>query len=332
MEINKNEILSEAIKEFRGTIFEYSSSDSDEEEENKKNSNLDLFLYKKTKSASNLSVKWKNPQTNKNIIYLSRYVRMLLFFLLLIFSVIIDLDPGITVSSYKNFTQDLKMNDIQFGTLTSITTIGEIISLFFYMSIINKNHRKFILVVTSFIHDIGLFAYLMNKNYYYISTLNFLVSICKAFIPVYKPVWIDQFGIKKYKTILLTILFMANSFGMIIGAWIGTVVFKNEWKKSFICCGFIFILLSSSLFIVPQKYYSTKYMIVEQLKISGNLIEKIVPTMDDNNDYNIKKDIKKVKDIKYIEDEKKISKIKKNTKIEEEKIWKKIMKMIKSKN
>ena len=47
------------------------------------------------------------------------------------------------------------------------------------------------------------------------------------------PVWIDQFGIKKYKTILLTILFMANSFGMIIGAWIGTVVFKNEWKKSF---------------------------------------------------------------------------------------------------
>ena len=320
MEIKKNEILSEAMKEFRGTIFEYSSSDSDEEEENKKNQNFDLFLSKKPKSAINLSVKWKNPQTNKNIVYLSRYVRMLLFFLLLIFSVIIDLDPGITVSSYKNFTQDLKMNDIQFGTLTSITTVGEIISLFFYMSIINKNHRKFILVATSFMHGIGLFAYLINKNYYYICTLNFLVSICKAFIPVYMPVWIDQFGIKKYKTILLTILFMANSFGMIIGAWIGTVVFKNEWKKSFICCGFIFILLSTSLFIVPQKYYSTKYMIVEQLKLSGNLIEKIVPTIDDNSDFNIKKDIEKVKDIKFIGDDKKTpKKLKKNTKIEEEK-------------
>ena len=238
METNQNEKLAEAIKEFRGTIFEYSSSDSDEDEDNKKKSKFDLSLFKKNKAKSsmNLPVKWKNPKTKKNVVYLSRYVRMILFVLLLIFSVIIDLDSGIIVSSYKSFTEDLDMSDMQFGTLSSITTVGEIISLLFYMSVINKNHRKFILVTTSFLHGIGLFAYLISKNYYYISFLNFLVSICKAFINVYMPVWIDQFGIKKYKTILLTILYMALSVGMIIGAWIGTVIFKNNWKKSFVGC------------------------------------------------------------------------------------------------
>ena len=104
----------------------------------------------------NLPVNWKNPKTKKNVVYLSRYVRMILFFLLLIFSDIIDLDSGIIVSSYKSFTEGLNMSDIQFGTLSSITTVGEIIGLLFYMSIINKSHRKFILVSTSFLHGIGL--------------------------------------------------------------------------------------------------------------------------------------------------------------------------------
>ena len=46
METNQNEKLAEAIKEFRGTIFEYSSSDSDEDEDNKKKSKFDLSLFK----------------------------------------------------------------------------------------------------------------------------------------------------------------------------------------------------------------------------------------------------------------------------------------------
>ena len=319
MEKNQNEKFAEAIKEFRGTIFEYSSSDSDEEDDKSKFGILSL-KKNKAKSSMNLPVKWKNPKTNKNIVYLSRYVRMILFLLLLIFSVIIDLDSGIIVSSYKSFTQDLNMSDIQFGTLSSITTVGEIIGLLFYMSIINKNHRKFILVTTSLLHGIGLFGYLINSNFYYISILNFTISVCKAFINVYMPVWIDQFGIKKYKTLLLTILYMAISVGMILGAWIGTVLFNNNWKKSFICEGLIFIGLSASLFAVPQKYYSTKYMIVEQQKISGNPVEKIVPTKDNSNDSKIKKNIENVKDIKYIgEDKKPQRKNKKMETIEEEK-------------
>ena len=128
MEKNQNEKFAEAIKEFRGTIFEYSSSDSDEEDDKSKFGILSL-KKKKANSSMNLPVKWKNPKTNKNVVYLSRYVRMVLFLLLLIFSVIIDLDSGIIVSSYKSFTQDLNMSDIQFGTLSSITTVGEIIGL-----------------------------------------------------------------------------------------------------------------------------------------------------------------------------------------------------------
>ena len=252
----------------RCTQFEYSSSESDsEEEKNKKKNKINIhnFERKVFKSSENLinpEIKEeKKKKKGKSKIYLSRYVRIILFFLLLIFSIIIDLDSGIIVSSYKSFTKDLNINDFQYGTLNSITTIGKIIALLIFMIIINKNHRKFIIVITSFFHGLFFYAYFINDNYYYISILKLF---CKVFIFIYILVWIDQFGIKKYKTLLLIIFYMATSYGRILGAWIGTVIFNNGWKKAFVCCGIIFFILSFGLFIIPQKYYSTKYMIVEE--------------------------------------------------------------------
>ena len=168
----------------------------------------------------------------------------------MIFSVITDLDEGIIVSSYKSFIKDLNISDIQYGTLNSITPSGKILSLIIYMILINKNHRKFILVFTSFLHGISFYLYFFNDNYYYIAIVKFLASFCKIFITIYIPVWIDQFGIKKFKTLLLTIVYMVISYGRIIGAWLGTVIFNNEWKKTLSCCGGIFLTLSFCLFIL----------------------------------------------------------------------------------
>ena len=318
MEEKKNEGKKENKKDIRCTQFEYSSSESDSDDENIKMKNklnlqyLSKKIFKSTKNLVKGEKKEKKKKKNKSKIYLSRYVRMLLFFLLLIFSVIIDLDSGIIVSSYKSFTQDLNMSDLQYGSLNSITTIGKIIALLIFMVIINKNHRKFIIVTTSFFHGIYFFGFFLNDNYYYIAALKFFASFCKVFITVYIPVWIDQFGIKKYKTLLLTIVFMVTSYGRIVGAWIGTVIFDNEWKKAFSCCGVIFLVLSVGLFIIPQKYYSTKYMLVEQQKkYSGNIVEKLVPTKNDENE--IKKEIENIKDIEYLDDEKKNEKIMEET-------------------
>ena len=296
-------------KELRTTVFEYTSSDSDEEKDkiskNTKNKiNFPIITNKKFKSSNNLVVSEKKPKIKKREkIYLSRYVRMILFFLLLIFSVMIDLDAGVMASSYKSFTHDLNMSDLQYGSLNSITTVGKIISLLFYMLIINKNHRKLIIVTSAFFNGVSFFAYFLNDNFSYIATVKFLTSFCKVFINVYMPVWVDQFGIKKYKTLLLTIVYMVTSYGRILGAWIGTVVFNNEWKKAFTCCGLMFFSLSAGLFCIPQKYYSTKYMIVEQKKVvTGNIVEKIVPTKDSDNE--IKKNINKINDIEFIDEEK----------------------------
>ena len=291
-------------KEYRCTQFEYSSSDSDSDNENSKNKLNFPFLSKKVYKSSINKIKegQKEKKKRKSKIYLSRYVRMILFFLLVIFNVIIDLDSGIISSCFKSFIKDLNLNDLQYGSLNSLSTAGKILSLLFYMIIINKNHRKFILITTSLIHGLSFYGYYLKNNYYYIACLLFLISTCKIFIIIYIPVWIDQFGIKKYKTLLLTLVYTVISYGRIAGAWIGTVIFNNDWKRAFSVCGFIFISLSFCLFLIPQKYFSTKYMIVEKQKKDNDIVvEKLVPTKDIEND--IKNEIKNINDIDYINDE-----------------------------
>ena len=159
----------EGKKDIRCTQFEYSSSGSDSDDENlkiKNKLNLQYLSKKIFKSTKNLvEGEKKEKKKKKSKIYLSRYVRLALFFELLIFSVIIDLDSGIIVSSYKSFTQDLNMSDLQYGSLNSITTIGKIIALLIFMVIINKNHRKFIIVTTSFFHGLYFFGFFLNDNY-----------------------------------------------------------------------------------------------------------------------------------------------------------------------
>ena len=169
----------------RCTQFEYSSSESDSEEEYKKNkdkSNIKNLSRKKFESSKHLDKCENKKKKEKPKIYLSRYIRMILFFLLLFFSVAIDLDAGIIVSCYKTFINDLNMSDLQYGSLNSMTTIGKIISLLFFMIIINKNHRKFIIVFTSFLHGLSFYGYFINKNYYFIASLSFFISFCKVFI------------------------------------------------------------------------------------------------------------------------------------------------------
>ena len=174
-------------KEYRCTQFEYSSSDSDSDNENSKNKLKFPFLSKKVYKSSINKIKegQKEKKKRKSKIYLSRYVRMILFFLLVIFNVIIDLDSGIISSCYKSFIKDLNLNDLQYGSLNSLSTAGKILSLLFYMIIINKNHRKFILITTSLIHGLSFYGYYLKNNYYYIACLLFLISTCKIFIIIY---------------------------------------------------------------------------------------------------------------------------------------------------
>ena len=99
-----------------------------------------------------------NLQKSYNVI-LSRKIRIFIFILFLVLSVVVDLDNGIFNSSVNYLQKDLDMNQTDYGIFVSVSFIGRIIGLVIFMIIINFKHRKFTLILTIFLHASSYILY-----------------------------------------------------------------------------------------------------------------------------------------------------------------------------
>ena len=122
----------------------------------------------------------------------------------------------------------------------------------------------------------GLFFNIFHyfSNFYILIGLRILTSIMKVYGTIYIPVWIDQFGIRKYKTLFFTLTYMTSPYGQVLGFYFGTILFHDEWKSALNWIGAYLLILSTIFSFIPSKYFSTKYMFIgyedkEQLFVTG---------------------------------------------------------------
>ena len=81
----------------------------------------------------------------------------------------------------------------------------------------------------------------------------------KVFGSIYMPVWIDQFGIKKYKTMFFSLIYMTSPYGQVIGFYIGTII-HYKWKTALNWIGAFLLVFSTIFSFIPSKYFSIKYI------------------------------------------------------------------------
>ena len=100
-------------------------------------------------------------------------------------------------------------------------------------------------------------------------------SANKACASVFRPVWIEQFGVSDYKSIFLSLVQIMRSYGQNIGFDFGFLYFKENWKTGLIYIMIIMLLIAFSFALVLQKYFYRKYRFYEN---------KLVETTDENED------------------------------------------------
>jgi MFS family permease len=198
----------------------------------------------------------------KNQLFLSRGIRIIIFLLFISLSIIVDVDNGVIASSSQSIKQDLNISDGQFGLFVSIPFTGRILGLLIFIGIISSNHRKLIMSLTVFLHGITFYSYSLTSNYYILILVRIFTAIMKVYGSIYMPVWIDQFGIRKYKTLLFTLSYMISPYGQVFGFYVGTIIFPGRWKNALYCIGTFLIILSVTFIVIPSKYFSTKYMFI----------------------------------------------------------------------
>lgn len=145
----------------------------------------------------------------------------------------INNSSGILSSASKQIKLDLKMNDKQFGLFGTSTGFGRAFGCITYMILVNKFNRKYIF--SSFVYLKVIFLILFKYTYNSKLLIFYRGIIGYAHMPpsIYIPVWINQFGFSKYKTIQMTFLQVLIPIGKLLGYFYNLIYNEENVKIIF---------------------------------------------------------------------------------------------------
>lgn len=242
---------------------------------------------------------------------LSRKMRWITFFILAFLSILFDIDQGILSSSTSTLIVDFKMTERELGGFGSMIFLGTGLGCLFSFTLINKFNRKYLLLGTMTFDVLSLFLTTKTTNIFLLYLYRIIAGFTLSFLTIYVPVWSDQFGIHKHKSVMLSIIHLSSSFGSLFGYAMGILM---GWKNAFYLQNVIIIInIVIILLLLPNKYFSKNLMPLKaKLDLLKNNEEK------DKNENKIDNDIKDINvDINEFHENNEL--IKENKNIEERK-------------
>lgn len=189
-------------------------------------------------------------------IHLSRCYRFFIYFIMISIDCTIDISNGVFSSASKEIKKKLNINNTKFGSFSTATSIGKIISSFLFIFLNQKVSRKWIITICIFLNSIFLFNFKFTQNVNILIFFYGLLGITKTIPTIYIPVWINQFGHKECKTVQITSVQLFQSIGKIIGYIINLILGNENWQHGFLISGICLLFLSFCCLISNENYFS----------------------------------------------------------------------------
>ena len=219
---------------------------------------------------------------------LSRCYRYFLFFIMITIDSSLDISKGIFSSASKEIKNKLKINNTKFGTFSTATSIGKIISSFLFILINQKISRKWLISACIFFNAMLLFCFKITENVRILIVIYGLLGLTKTVPGIYIPVWINQFGHSEHKTVEITTVLLFQSIGKIIGHLINLKFGRKNWQNGFLISGVLLIILSFFCAISNEDYFSRNLFPKEMQNINNENRKKISCTIfEETNEDNI---------------------------------------------
>ena len=228
-----------------------------------------------------MKIKNKNNNNNTNDtkkpkkVILSRCYRIFLFFILMNMDLTMDISSGIFSSAAKNIKFQLNLTDAKFGSFGTATSIGRIISSFLFFFINDKVNHKHLLTTLILFHSLFLFCFKFTNNPRILLVLRAFQGLTQTSPSIYFPVWINQFGIKEYKTIQISSIQLFQALGKLIGHFIVFFIGYDNWQNGFIISASYLFLLNLFCIVSNENYFGrTLYAQKKEIKNSQNNLKE----------------------------------------------------------
>ena len=190
---------------------------------------------------------------------LSRVARFFIFVIFIALSIVMSGDNGVLSSSKKQVRRDLQLDEKGYGFFGSFASAGRMFGSVAFMGLLQTDRRKLLTCICIFINGAAFFSYSLTFNRWILYCVRFLIGSVRIYPHIYIPVWVDQFGIKKLKTMMMTIINITSPLGQTVGYILGTINEPDKWYLNYMIVGGLILSFGSLLLLFPTKYFSAKY-------------------------------------------------------------------------
>ena len=210
-------------------------------------------------------------------------LRSFIFFILFLSIITSNLTKGIFVSS-STIKTALSLNDLLYGIMASLYSVGKVLGTLLLMLLINKVHRKWLIIISIILTSLFLSVFKVTVNKYILMTIYCLIGMTSMTITIYIPIWIDQFAMNKYKSIFLTLIQFGEAFGLALGYVLNYLIGDVNYQWQFLINGGTLFLLAIILCPISNLYFSSRVLILNE--INGSEQVNIKEDNESQNEHN----------------------------------------------
>ena len=125
--------------------------------------------------------------------------------------------------------QSLQISDTTYGYFVRINNFRKLLGSILFSILNKKLHIKNIFIKIFF-----LMSFELTNNKFLLIFIRGLIGILRQPIAFYNAVWIDKFGFKKYKTLMMGTMQFIQTGRKILGYIIHLIITDDYWKYGFI--------------------------------------------------------------------------------------------------
>jgi len=198
----------------------------------------------------------ENEKKEKGPIKLSRCVRVVLFFFMISTELVMNNSGGLLSSASTQIKSKLNMVDKEFGLFGTSQGIGRVVGNLLYIYLNDKLSSQFILYFSLIAKGVLAIIFKVSSSKDILIILRGFVAIFRMPPSIYCGVWIDQFGIEKYKTVMMSTIPVVQTGGKTVGFLIHFLVGEENWQTGFLIQGLALVFIGLVIFFSPSIYFN----------------------------------------------------------------------------
>ena len=195
-------------------------------------------------------------------VLLNRYYRFICYLIIVTTEMAMNVSSGVLSAASKAIKRQYTMKDVEFGYFGLAQGIGRTLGSIFYTILVNQISAKWLGGAFSIFKGLVLASFALTQSKWILVVLRGVIGFVHMQPSTYIPLWIDQYGFRKYKTVQLSFLQALVPVGKVLGFLLVNIFTEERWKIAYNIEAVYLVFCGTFIVFSPSNYFNRKVVLM----------------------------------------------------------------------